>query len=101
TPIDKFFIRSNGQMPEPAAPEAWKITVDGAGNQKLELRLAELKTKFRPVTRRMVLECGGNGRSFFATQARGNQWTNGGVGWARWTGGRVSGRLRADGGQDR
>ena len=31
----------------------------------------------------MVLECGGNGRSFFNPQARGNQWTNGGVGLRR------------------
>ena len=34
----------------------------------------------------MVLECGGNGRSFFTPQARGNQWTNGGAGCAEWTG---------------
>ena len=85
-------------MPEPAKdPEAWKITVDGEVNQKLELTLAELKSKFRPVTRRMVLECGGNGRSFFATQARGNQWTNGGVGCAEWTGVRLVDVLKAAG----
>ena len=34
--------------------------------------MGELKSKVRPVTRRMVLECGGNGRSFFIPQARGN-----------------------------
>jgi sulfite oxidase len=34
----------------------------------------------------MVLECGGNGRSFFQPQARGNPWTNGGAGCAEWTG---------------
>ena len=68
-------------IPEAAKePEAWKIVIDGEVNQKLELTLAELKSKFKPVTRRMVLECGGNGRSFFTPQARGNQWTNGGVG---------------------
>ena len=98
TPIDKFFIRNNGQMPEPAKdPDAWKITVDGEVNKKLELTLGELKAKFRPVTRRMVLECGGNGRSFFATQARGNQWTNGGVGCAEWTGVRLVDVLKAAG----
>jgi DMSO/TMAO reductase YedYZ molybdopterin-dependent catalytic subunit len=98
TPIDKFFIRNNGQMPEAAKdPDAWKIVVDGEVNQKLELTLAELKAKFRPVTRRLVLECGGNGRSFFATQARGNQWTNGGVGCAEWTGVRLADVLKAAG----
>ncbi len=34
----------------------------------------------------MVLECGGNGRSFFTPPASGNQWTNGGAGCAEWTG---------------
>jgi DMSO/TMAO reductase YedYZ molybdopterin-dependent catalytic subunit len=45
----------------------------------------------------MVLECGGNGRSFFTPEARGNQWTNGGAGCAEWTGVRVSDVLRAAG----
>jgi DMSO/TMAO reductase YedYZ molybdopterin-dependent catalytic subunit len=69
--------------------ENWKIVVDGEVNQKLELTLGDLKTRFRPVTQRMVLECGGNGRSFFTPQARGNQWTNGGAGCAEWTGVRL------------
>ena len=71
--------------------------IDGEVNQKLELTLAELKAKFQPVTRRMVLECGGNGRSFFTPQARGNQWTNGGVGCAEWTGVRLADVLKAAG----
>jgi sulfite oxidase len=98
TPIDKFFIRNNGQIPEAAKdPDNWKIVVDGEVNQKLELTLAELKAKFRPVTQRMVLECGGNGRSFFSPQARGNQWGNGGVGCAEWTGVRLADVLKAAG----
>ena len=98
TPTDKFYIRNNGQIPEMAKdPDTWKITVDGEVNNKLELTLGELKAKFKPVTRRMVLECGGNGRSFFTPQARGNQWTNGGVGCAEWTGVRVADVLKAAG----
>ena len=98
TPTAKFYIRNNGQIPDPAKePDAWKLTVDGEVNSKLELSLGELKTKFTPVTRRLVLECGGNGRSFFTPQARGNQWTNGGVGCAEWTGVRLSEVLAAAG----
>lgn len=98
TPIDKFYIRNNGQIPEQTKDaDAWKITVDGEVNKKLELTLGELKSKFKPVTRRMVLECGGNGRSFFTPQARGNQWTNGGAGCAEWTGVRVADVLKAAG----
>jgi DMSO/TMAO reductase YedYZ molybdopterin-dependent catalytic subunit len=66
-------------------------------NNKLELTLGELKSKYKPVTQRMVLECGGNGRSFFSPQARGNQWTNGGAGCAEWTGVRLADVLKAAG----
>ena len=45
----------------------------------------------------MVLECGGNGRSYFAPQARGNQWTNGGAGCAEWTGVPLADVLRSAG----
>jgi sulfite oxidase len=98
TPTDKFFVRNNGQIPEETKePDTWKLGVDGEVNNKLELTLGELKAKFRPVTRRLVLECGGNGRSFFTPQARGNQWTNGGAGCAEWTGVRVADVLKAAG----
>jgi DMSO/TMAO reductase YedYZ molybdopterin-dependent catalytic subunit len=98
TPTPKFFIRNNGQLPEPAGdPDAWKLTIDGEVNKPLEITLGELKKRFPPQTRRMVLECGGNGRSFFTPQARGNQWTNGGAGCAEWTGVPLAAVLRAAG----
>lgn len=87
TPLSRFFIRNNGQLPEPAKePDAWKFEIDGEVNKPLVLTLGELRSKYKSKTLRMVLECGGNGRSFFTPQARGNQWTNGGAGCAEWTG---------------
>jgi sulfite oxidase len=87
TPTSRFYIRNNGQVPEPAAdPDSWKIRIDGEVNTPLELTLGEIKQRFRPVTYRMQLECGGNGRSAFIPEARGNQWSNGGMGCAEWTG---------------
>ena len=98
TPTTKFFVRNNGHIPEMAAkPEKWKLAVEGEVNNKLELTVAELKSKFKPVTYRMVLECGGNGRSFFTPQARGNQWTNGGAGCAEWTGVKLADVIKAAG----
>lgn len=98
TPIEKFYIRNNGQIPEPAKDaDAWKIVIDGEVNKKLELTLGELKARYKPFTRRMVLECGGNGRSFFSPPARGNQWTNGGAGCAEWTGIALADVLKAAG----
>jgi DMSO/TMAO reductase YedYZ molybdopterin-dependent catalytic subunit len=96
TPTDKFYIRNNGQIPEEAKdPDKWVIKIDGEVNKPLEITLGELKSKFRTVTQRMVLECGGNGRSFFTPRASGNQWTNGGAGCAEWTGVRLADVLRA------
>ncbi|HWV55007.1 sulfite oxidase [Pseudorhodoplanes sp.] len=98
TPTEKFFVRNNGQIPDEAKDaDKWRIKIDGEVNKPIDITLGELKAKFKPVTRRMVLECGGNGRSFFTPQARGNQWTNGGAGCAEWTGVRVADVLKAAG----
>jgi sulfite oxidase len=87
TPVSRFFVRNNGLLPEPAAdPEAWSFTIDGEVERPLRLTLADLKSRFPVKTYRMVLECGGNGRSFLTPKAEGNPWTNGGVGCAEWTG---------------
>ena len=41
TPIEKFYIRNNGQIPEEAKdPDAWKITIDGEVNNKSRSRSA-------------------------------------------------------------
>ena len=98
TPTEKFYIRNNGQIPEETKDrDKWKIVIDGEVNNKLEITLGELKSKYKPVTQRMVLECGGNGRSAFSPPARGNQWTNGGAGCAEWTGVRLADVLKAAG----
>jgi len=98
TPSEKFFIRNNGLVPEaPANPKAWKITVDGEVNQKLELTVEDLEKKFEQVSYKLQLECGGNGRSGFVPEARGNQWSNGAIGCAEWSGVRLSDVLKAAG----
>jgi sulfite oxidase len=98
TPTSRFFIRNNGEPPEAARqPDAWKITIDGEVNKPLELTLGELKTKLRPLTRRLLLECAGNGRSFFVPHTEGEPWANGGAGCAEWTGVRVADVIRAAG----
>jgi DMSO/TMAO reductase YedYZ molybdopterin-dependent catalytic subunit len=98
TSAANFFIRNNGGVPDPAAdPRAWKITIDGEVNNRLELTLGELESRFPVVTRQLQMECGGNGRSFFAPQTRGNQWGNGAVGNAAWTGVRLRDVLQAAG----
>jgi sulfite oxidase len=98
TPTERHFIRNNGGLPdEPADPDSWAITIDGEVNQPLELTLGELKERFEPVTGVLMLECGGNGRSQFVPQARGNPWTTGGAGCASWTGVRLKDVLESAG----
>jgi sulfite oxidase len=85
-------------LPDPAKdPDSWRLTIDGEVNKPLEIALGELKKRTPTRTYRMVLECGGNGRSFFTPQARGNQWTNGGAGCAEWTGIPLASVLRTAG----
>ena len=98
TPTDKFFIRNNGGIPDqPADPKAWKIKVDGEVNAPLELSVGELESRFPMVTLQLQLECGGNGRNQFVPEARGNQWGNGAIGCAQWTGVRLADVLKAAG----
>lgn len=98
TPNDKFFIRNNGGIPDVAAdPKAWKIRVDGEVNTPLDLTVGELEQRFQPVTLKLQLECGGNGRAGFQPEARGNQWGNGAIGCAEYTGVRLKDVLAAAG----
>jgi DMSO/TMAO reductase YedYZ molybdopterin-dependent catalytic subunit len=95
TPTDKFFIRNNGLVPTVTGDaKAWKIKIDGEVNKPLDLTLGELMSKYQHVTLKLMLECGGNGRSFFSPEARGNQWTNGGAGCPEWTGVRLADVLK-------
>lgn len=98
TPTSKFYIRNNGQIPDrPAPADTWELTIDGEVNAPLKLSLGELKKRFAEKSLYAVLECGGNGRAFFTPQARGNQWTNGGAGCAKWTGVSLAEVLKAAG----
>jgi DMSO/TMAO reductase YedYZ molybdopterin-dependent catalytic subunit len=101
TSYANFFIRNNGLVPDATnEPRAWKIRIDGEVNTPLELTVGELEARFPVVTKQLQLECGGNGRSFFSPQTRGNQWGNGAIGNAEWTGLRLRDVLQAAGLKD-
>lgn len=99
TPTDKFFIRNNGQIPEAFTgdPKSWKIRIEGEVNTPLEITLGELEQRFPLVTLQLQMECGGNGRGQFQPQTRGNQWGNGAISNAAWTGVRLRDVLTAAG----
>lgn len=99
TPNNKIFIRNNGEPPAAMTGDVngWEFTVDGEVNTPLKLTLGEMKKKFKPVTYSLQMECGGNGRSAFEPKASGNQWGNGAISNARWTGFRLKDVLEAAG----
>lgn len=87
TPADRMFIRNNGLIPETIDVANWKLTINGESvNSPKTYTLNDLKTKFKPYTYQLVLECGGNGRAGYFPKTSGNQWTDGGVSCAEWTG---------------
>lgn len=97
TPIDAFFIRNNGDLPETGPAEDWRLTVDGEVERPLVWSIARLRERFETVTLTAVLECAGNGRSQFSPATQGLPWRLGAVGCARWTGVRLRDVLRASG----
>lgn len=90
TPFPNIFIRNNGLMPEDIDVSTWTLTFDGESVKTKKIySLDELKNRFKSHTYQLVLECGGNGRAGFYPPASGNQWEEGAIYNAEWTGTRL------------
>ncbi|MGV3559451.1 sulfite oxidase [Larkinella arboricola] len=90
TPADKMFIRNNGLIPEKIDVANWKLTINGESvKASKSYSLSDLKKRFKTYTYQLVLECAGNGRAGYVPQTAGNQWTDGAVSCAEWTGVRL------------
>jgi sulfite oxidase len=72
-----------------AAPDMpdWTIRIDGLVARPRMVTLADLQG-MEQVKRVMVLQCAGNGRSYYAAKEKlaGGQWQNGGMGNVEWEG---------------
>lgn len=92
TPVSRMFVRNNGLPPaeDSIDPSKWTLTINGESVQQTRsFTISALKQRFKTHTCQLVLECGGNGRSGYYPPASGNQWTQGGVHCAEWTGVRL------------
>jgi DMSO/TMAO reductase YedYZ molybdopterin-dependent catalytic subunit len=90
TPADKFFVRNNGIPPTTIDVDSWTLEISGeSAKQTKSFSIAELRQKFKTYSYHLTLECGGNGRAGFYPSASGNQWTEGAVACAKWTGVRL------------
>jgi sulfite oxidase len=95
TPVDKMFIRNNGLIPERLDVKNWTLTIDGESVvAPRTYTLDELKKRFKHYSYQLVLECGGNGRSGYSPSTSGNQWGQGAVHCAKWTGVRLKDILK-------
>ena len=95
TPNELFYIRSH--FPVPAIdPKVWRLRIEGAVEQPLELTLEDL-CGLAPMTVPATLECAGNSRVFLVPKVKGTQWELGAVGNAEWTGVSLGEILRAAG----
>jgi sulfite oxidase len=84
TPVEHFFVRSHSMIPRVNLTE-WKLDIAGLVEHPITFTLADLK-QLRRAELVGVLECAGNGRSFYRPYVAGAQWRFGSVGNARWTG---------------
>ncbi|HWB87553.1 MAG TPA: sulfite oxidase [Bryobacteraceae bacterium] len=88
TPIEHFFVRCHTYTPPKVNLDTWTLKVDGVVNKPLTLTMADIK-KLPRVELVGVLECAGNGRSFYKPRVPGAQWSYGGAGNGRWAGVRL------------
>jgi DMSO/TMAO reductase YedYZ molybdopterin-dependent catalytic subunit len=91
TPNDAFFVRWHlAGIPTSVDGAAHRIRVHGLVKYPLSLSVADLRTKFEPVSIVAVNQCSGNSRGLFAPRVPGGEWENGAMGNARWTGVRLT-----------
>jgi len=86
TPVAAAFVRQNLPLPPPAGdPDRWRLEVAGVGRPGV-VPLAALRA-LPAVTRRVVLECAGNGRALLGDPGLpGTPWGTGAVACLDWTG---------------
>ena len=90
TPIEAFFVRNNGLLPDIGDSGDWTLAIDGEVDRPAVWTLAGLRQHFETVTVTAVLECAGNGRGQLDPATDGLPWGLGAVGCARWTGVRLA-----------
>ena len=87
TPADRFFVRTHVEVPN-VDLATWRLKIDGNVSAPLNLSMDEL-SRMPSFELPAVLECAGNGRSFYEPAVAGVQWANGAVGNGTWKGVRL------------
>ena len=92
TPKEILFIRNNQELPgaltlDPIPADGWNVELSGLLSEPQSVAVEDLPG-YEQIERELVLQCSGNGRSFYSgsVRTRGTQWAKGGVGNVRWKG---------------
>ena len=84
TPIGAHYLLTHYDIPV-VDPASWRLEVAGAVGTPLELDLDAIRA--RPaVTRRVTIECAGNGRARLVPRPVSQPWLDEAIGTAQWTG---------------
>jgi DMSO/TMAO reductase YedYZ molybdopterin-dependent catalytic subunit len=95
TPVGLHYLLTHYDIPV-IDGASWRLTVTGSVRNQLELSLDELRA-MPSVTRRVTMECAGNGRAFLEPRPVSQPWLLEAVGTGEWTGPRLADLLaRAD-----
>ena len=84
TSVEDFYVRSNFPAPD-IDPQHWSLRVHGQVRAPVELNLEEVRA-LPNLTKRVTLECAGNGRRLMTPTPRGTAWELGAAGTADFTG---------------
>jgi DMSO/TMAO reductase YedYZ molybdopterin-dependent catalytic subunit len=97
TPNDAVFVRWHiSQVPTSVDLATWRLKVGGNTEKELQLSFDDLR-KFEKASYTAVIQCAGNGRSFFDPRVPGGQWKNGAMANVTWGGARLKDVLNAAG----
>lgn len=89
TPNEALFVRWHlADIPTSVDLDTWRLKVHGNVTKPLSLSLDQLRT-FDKLEYTAVIQCAGNGRSFFDPPVFGGQWLNGAMGNVTWGGVRL------------
>lgn len=84
TPTGLHYILTHFDMPV-VDPAAWRLEIGGLVERPLSLPLDEIRARPQ-VTRRITLECAGNGRALMQPRPVSQPWLEGAIGTCAWTG---------------
>ena len=98
TPNRALFVRWHiWPVPTEVDLASWRLKIGGNVDKQLELTYDDMKRSFERISYTAVIQCAGNGRSFFDPRVPGGQWKNGAMGNTTWTGCRLKDVLKAAG----